>query len=419
MFRKFKADHLFTGTEMFGNDKVLITKINGEVEAIVDGENAGDNVEFLTGILSPGFINAHCHLELSHMKGLVPERTGLVDFVFEVVTKRNFSEEKMLEAITSAENEMLANGIVAVGDICNNLLTLQQKSTQRILYYNFVETSGWDPSVAGIRFERAMSLYNEFSELNRQGAKGNGQGAIGNSQESKDFRSGDKLHSSTSIVPHAPYSVSDNLWKLITNFDQNKVISIHNQETPFEDEFFLKGSGDLIKMYRLMNIDNSHFKVSKKTSVQSYFKRLAKVQSIILVHNTFTSAADVTFINKQIYQGQLISFCICANANKYIEGAIPPVEMLMQNNGNLVVGTDSLASNHHLNILEELKTISKNFPAITLSSLLKWATLNGARALQFDKMFGSFEKGKIPGVVLIKNVAEGKLEQRSTAERIL
>ena len=85
--------------------------------------------------------------------------------------------------------------------------------------------------------------------------------------------------------------------------------------------------------------------------------------------------------------------------------------MLLQNKCNIVVGTDSLASNHQLNILEELKTISKKFPQISIETLLQWATINGARALQMDDTLGSFEKGKQPGVVLIENVTNKKLRK--------
>ncbi len=93
--------------------------------------------------------------------------------------------------------------------------------------------------------------------------------------------------------------------------------------------------------------------------------------------------------------------------------------MLLRNECNIVVGTDSLASNHQLNILEELKTISRNFPGIPLEKLLQWATINGAKALQADALFGSFEKGKQPGIVLIENVEGEKLSQTAVARRIL
>jgi cytosine/adenosine deaminase-related metal-dependent hydrolase len=94
--------------------------------------------------------------------------------------------------------------------------------------------------------------------------------------------------------------------------------------------------------------------------------------------------------------------------------------MLMNSNCNIAIGTDSLASNHQLNILEELKTIqlSSNLD-IPLSTLLQWATINGAKALQLDSLVGSFEKGKKPGIVLIENSQSHQLNQESSAKRIV
>lgn len=390
-YRKFKADYLFTGKNILSSDRVLITDSNGKIINIVNEIEAGDDVEVFKGILSPGFINAHCHLELSHLKNKIPEKTGLVDFVFKVVTERHFDQQEILDSMKVAEDEMLECGIVAVGDICNNTLSLLQKNDNKLHYYNFIEISGWNPDVAELRFEKSKSYYDEF------------------------FQKNDK----TSIVPHAPYSVSQNLWGKITPFFTGSVVSIHNQETENEDYFFLKGTGSLVEMYEMLKIDNSFYQPKNVRSLQTYFTNFSKASSVILVHNTFTKQEDLNYINKEKLQDQLVSFCVCANANLYIENTLPPVEMLWQNECNIVVGTDSLASNHQLNILEELKTISKNFSNIPIETLLQWATINGAKALQMEKELGSFEKGKQPGVVLIENVIDKKLTPNSVAKRIL
>ena len=157
-YLKFNADYLFTGTEMLDVDYVLITNEFGVVEDIVTKKEAGDDVQYFKGILSPGFVNCHCHLELSHMKGLIPEKTGLVDFVFKVVTERHFGEDEIPDAIANAEDEMFSNGIVAVGDICNNTLTLSQKLKGRLAYYNFIEVFGWFPQIAEQRFQQKQKL---------------------------------------------------------------------------------------------------------------------------------------------------------------------------------------------------------------------------------------------------------------------
>ncbi len=416
-YLKFQADNIFTGIEMLDSNSVLITNEEGVVQDIVLEKDAGDDIQYFHGILTPGFINCHCHLELSHMKGLIPEKIGLIDFVFKVVTERHFDEEEILEAIADAEDEMLENGIVAAGDICNNTLTLSQKLKGRLAYYNFIEVSGWLPPIAEQRFIRSKAYYDAFvnSEL-----------SIANEDETKQLATGNwqlatpnyKLQ--TSLVPHAPYSVSEELWNLILPFFHNKTISIHNQETSFEDELFLQNGGDFLRMYQLMKIDNSFFKPTGKSSLQSYFHKLNHAKNVMLVHNTFTAQSDVEFANLQsaIYNLQLF-WCLCVNANLYIENKVPPVDIFFKNGCTIVLGTDSLAGNWSLNLMDEMKSIQRYFPDITMEQLLQWATINGAKALQMDNMLGSFEKGKQPGVVLIDALNNQNISANSTAKRII
>ena len=399
---KFSADNIFTGTGFSGKDKVLIVDKNGTVESIVDRIDAGDDIVSHQGVISPGFVNCHCHLELSHMKGLIPEKTGLIDFVFKVVTQRHFAEDEILNAITKAEDEMMANGIVAVGDICNNTLTLPQKLKQRLAYYNFIEVSGWLPEIAETRFARSKGFYEEFV---------NGQWSMVDSQWSmvnKSKAASDKQQttnnqhptSNNALVPHAPYSVSDELWKLIQPSFNGKSVTIHNQETSFEDELFEKGSGDFLRMYQMMQLDNSFFKPPGKSSLQSYYDKLKHAQNVLLVHNTYTKEEDIRFVKEQslLSNNQHTYFCVCINANLYIENKVPPIDLLIKNDCNIVLGTDSLASNWQLNLLSEMDNIKKYFPQVTHEQLLQWATLNGAKALQMEQTLGSFEKGKTPGV---------------------
>jgi len=386
-FKKFRADRIFDGYQ-FVEDGVLITTTDGTIEGIIPANEAGEDVETYSGTLTPGFVNCHCHLELSHMKGKIPERTGLVDFVFKIVSERTASENEIADAISRAENEMKQAGIVAVGDICNNNSTLARKQDATLHYYNFIEASGWLPAVSEVRFERAKALLDAF-----------GQSANDNRQL--------EASQNCSIVPHAPYSVSTDLWQRIQPFFANKVVSIHNQETAYEDEFFLKGTGGFQRMYELMKLDNSHHVPTNKTSLQSYFEKLQGAERILLVHNTFIGQNDVDFVNHESGKRQTPNakpqtfFCLCVNANQYIEGVMPPIELLRKNNCAIVLGTDSLASNWSLSLLDEMKTIQKHFPQIPLEEMLRWATINGATALQMENRLGSFEKGKKPGIVLI------------------
>ncbi len=383
-YLKFKADKLFDGYRFLEDDAVLITDEEGVIQEIIAEKEAGANVQQLTGILSPGFINCHCHLELSHMKGLIPQGTGLGKFVLNVVQQRHFPEEEMLLAIEKAEDEMLGNGIVAVGDICNNALTLAQKTKGRIHYHNFIEASGFNPAIVEQRFQRAKDIYEKYREAFFRNDQYPTLGAGG-------------------IVPHAPYSVADELWKLIINFPGNHLFTIHNQETAGENEWFINKQGELAEMYSAMNIDVSFFKPSGKSSLQTFLPKFLHNQSVMLVHNVHTSAEDILFAKNG---GRQLHWCLCPNANQYISGQLPNIDLLMKYDCDIVLGTDSLASNHQLSILEEMKTIQQHSPHIEMETMLRWATSNGAKALQMDAILGSFEKGKRPGVVLINSIPD-------------
>ena len=285
---------------------------------------------------------------------------------------------------------MLENGIVGVGDICNNVLTIAQKAEGRLIYHNFIETSGFPPDIAALRFQRAEDIYNAYAAA----------------------------LSDNSIAPHAPYSVSPEMFRMINEFPGNDLLTIHNQETAAENEFFENGTGDLLRMYEKMGIDISFFKPSHRSSLQTWLPYFNKKQSIILVHNVVTSAEDIAFA--QLQKAKLPTFfCLCPNANLYISNTVPDVRMLTSRGCEIVLGTDSLASNDQLCILEEIKTLQKNFPELELSILLKWATSNGSKALQMDDELGSFERGKKPGVVLIAHMNGMELTDQSKARRVL
>lgn len=391
-YLKFLADQLFNGYRMLGNEMVLITNEKGKIIDIINKQEGGEDVQYIKGILCPGFINAHCHLELSHLKAAIPEKTGLVDFVFNVVTQRNrFNEEQIAMAIAKAEDDMLLNGIVAVGDICNNTSTIPQKEKNRLAYYNFIEVSGWLPEIAQHRFEKSKTHFEAFQKIENSTIK-------------------------NAFAAHAPYSVSNNLWNLLANQFNTKTTTIHNQETSFEDDLFFNKTGDFNRMYEMMQIDNAFFTPSGKSSVQSYASYLEQAKNVLLVHNTFIKELDIKFLQNQIPQ---FFYCLCVRANTFIENTLPPIDLLRKNNCNIVLGTDSLASNYSLSILEEMKVIQQNFPSVTLTEMLQWATSNGSKALQFDDELGSFEKNKCPGLLVMEHVEDEKLSASTTLKRLL
>jgi cytosine/adenosine deaminase-related metal-dependent hydrolase len=389
MYQKFQAALLFTGNQLLsGADQVLITKVDGTIEAILPVSEAGDDIQHLKGILSPGFINAHCHLELSHMKGMIPAHTGLQEFVKQIVALRQVAPEAIQEAIVLAEAEMMANGIVAVGDISNTLDTLTQKAKHNLAYYSFVELYDLDPTRAADKIEAGLEIQKQFQENCVR----------------------------ASLVPHAPYSVTNDLWNLLSAHFGIHTISLHNQETPDENDFFKTKTGSFLGMYERTKVNLDFFEATGLSSLQSVLPIFKNAHHGILVHNSFTSAEDIQAVHAAMDNA---FWCLCPNANQYIEQTMPPVELLRSEKAKMVIGTDSYASNWSLNILDELKTIQQYHPQIPLAEMLSWATINGAYALQMDKQLGSFEKGKQPGVVLIKGVTADNDLKNASSQRIL
>jgi cytosine/adenosine deaminase-related metal-dependent hydrolase len=394
-FRKFKADQLFDGYKLHGPDKVLITDESGKILDLVNLSEAGADIQSFSGILSPGLINCHCHLELSHLKNIISPHTGLIDFLCSVVTKREapskspprgetFEDpvQKKMQAIIDTEKEMYDNGTAAVGDIGNTADTAEIKSRSRIRWQNFVEV---------------ISFTDEKAEENiwhyRQIAK----------KLEAALLTSDIRHR-ISLVPHAPYSISPKTFKLINQLTKDQIISIHNQEHPAEDELYKTGGGDFLKLFKIFGIDKSPFPVTGKSSIRSWLPYFNNGQTIFLIHNTYMPEEDVIWANEYAAaNGLKLVYCFCINANLYIENKTPPVEMLIKHNCQIVLGTDSYSSNWQLSIAKEMQAVRKHFPSVPVETILQWATSNGARALQWDDELGSFEKGKIPGVVVIKS----------------
>ncbi|TKC03524.1 amidohydrolase family protein [Pedobacter cryotolerans] len=348
--------------EIDGEGKIL--QVLTQIEARSKGVT---NIEFFEGALVPGFVNTHCHLELSHLYGKIPERTGLPAFVKEIVAQRTASDEVVLKAMELADEQMYTNGIVAVGDISNQLISKYIKQKSKLYYHTFVEVFGFNRPSEPI-INDAIDLRNDFLPLK------------------------------SSIVPHAPYSVSADLLKSIAIHTREiDLLSIHNQETAAENEFFEVGTGDFDLMYQRLNIPKSEVHGNGKNSLNYHLPKLPKNVNTLLVHNTFSSKADVDFAENQ---HQKLFWCLCPNANLYIENNLPDVDVLKSENVKITLGTDSLASNHQLSILSEMKTL-QDHKNVHFADLLKWATLNGAEFLGIEQQYGSFEVGKKPGILNI------------------
>lgn len=387
----------FTAAEVhdvsrFCRQMAVITDPQGKILDMVPVQEAGEDIRVCEGLLCPGFINTHCHLELSHMKGLIPEGTGLVDFLISVMQCRGAAPETISAAAAEADRQMGLNGIMATGDISNTTDSIGVKRKSPLYYHTFVETIGFSAAGAAERMQHSLGILQQFREAGL----------------------------TASVAPHAPYSVSSSLFGLINAHESQATITIHNQECAAEDALFMGTGSDFLRLYEAARIPYRDFQPTRKSSLESWLPYFHPGRSLILVHNTFTSDADIAFAQNSGYR---LHWCLCPNANLYIEGRMPPVDMLRKHGVSIVLGTDSLASNHVLSILEEVKTLQRHCGNLPLEEMLSWATRNGARALDCGGV-GSFEKGGRPGLLhlhpLTRDAAGAlRLAEDAKAERLI
>ena len=367
---------------------VLALESDGTIAALYSATEFAEvnqPVTHFEGNLIPGLINTHCHLELSHLRGKIEQHTGLPAFVQQVIRFRGFDQDAVNQAMIVADQEMFANGIVAVGDISNLISSKPVKLKSKLYYYTFVEAMGFNPGRAAEIFADATTLLKDFEPLD------------------------------ATIAPHAPYSVSEDLFALIKSAAQsnNSLQTIHNQETPAENEFFERKTGGFLQLYNFLGLDLTFFKPSGKSALQTILPNLSTGKTL-LVHNTESTIGDIMFANETHQQ---LFWCLCPNANLYIENKLPDVQMLTEKEAKITLGTDSLASNTALNIIKEMQTLQEQ-KGVDFETALSWATVNGAEFLGIADQYGSLEIGKKPGIVLLGNFENEQITDSTTIKRL-
>ncbi|MGB8490719.1 MAG: amidohydrolase family protein [Bacteroidales bacterium] len=390
--KSFSAQYIFTNAGPVLKRAIITASDDGTV---INVEDTGGtlperrSVEFHNGIIVPGFVNCHCHLELSCLHGSVPEGLGLPEFIRHIRSFRENSTGNIDEAIASGDEQMLSEGIVLCGDICNTSDTFKIKKSGRIRYISLIEVFGIDPEKAGLRMSQAKKVSEEA----------------------------DLVGIPWWFVPHSAYSLSLNLFRMLRDSSSaNKVTSVHFMESPSEKEFLSTGRGSLIESYKASGLITTGLR-NVKGHVSAVLEEITPSGNLILVHNTFADRDTVEVVKER---GSLF-WCICPRSNMYIEKKLPPVSMLKEEGCEIVIGTDSMASNHSLSILAELKLLQDSFPAIGLNELIRWASLNGSRALDEEKLFGSIEPGKKPGLLLLRDadIINMKLLPETSVTRLL
>ena len=371
--RIISANSIFNGINFLSQEMALVIDDFGILKDIVKKtEIQSSEIEHYDGIIAPGFVNAHCHLELSHLFSQIDPKTGLIEFLKQVIAKRNnFNKKEQEDAAIEADFKMWESGIVAVGDISNIDTTFKTKANSKIYYHTFIELIGLNPLHSETIFEKGLSLLKELENYNLIG----------------------------SLAAHAPFSSSKLLINKIANYNglNNLAFSIHNQESEEETKFFAGRPSGINDLFDYLNIDINWFIPPKTSSLLSYLDEIPNKKSL-LVHNTFCKEEDII-----ASKHKFINWCFCPGANLFIENTLPNCDLFLNHNQNWCIGTDSLASNQKLDMCFEASILLSKLPSISIESILKALTYNGAKALGIEDKFGKLIIGKNTGLNLIQH----------------
>lgn len=353
----------------------------------------GETVE--PGALVPGFVNAHCHVELSHLHKKFLKGTGMAGFIDQINELRDWAgREAKAQLVQEWMDKMWADGVSAMADISNDDSSFDVKGSHKMYTRTFLEVFGSEPHMC----EGVMA---EVTELGRVA---------------------DKAGIDAAPTPHSCYTMSPQLLSASAAAGLAKgYLSYHSQESQEEEDLLRSGSGAMYENRKRSGMSTPP--VTGESSLKYFLDRLADAkpapydEHILLVHNVCLAQDDIDAAKKVMNN---VYWAVCPLSNIFIHNALPPIPLMRRNGLAITLGTDSLSSNDDLDMVKEMYCLHANFPEVPMSEILTWASMNGAAFLSKEDTLGSLSAGKKPGVVRISDIdGEGFVTSASKSVRLV
>lgn len=391
---RIAASYVYTldADEPIRNGYVEYDGLSGEVLSVGWCENGEEVVD---GALVPGFVNAHCHVELSHLHKKFRKGTGMAGFIDQINELRDWAGKEVKTALVRQwMDKMWTDGVSAMADISNDDSSFEVKKEHPMYTRTFLEVFGSEPDMCD-------GVMSEVRELN----------AVA-----------DSFGIDAAPTPHSCYTMSPQLLSASAAAGLEKGwLSYHSQESQEEEDLLLYGSGAMYENRKRSGMSTPP--VTGESSLKYFIDRLVAVkpapydENILLVHNVCLSQSDIDAARKVMKN---VYWAVCPLSNIFIHDALPPIPLMRENGLDIMVGTDSLSSNDDLDMVKEIFCLQENFQQVPLNEIFTWACLNGARFLGKESLMGSLTPGKKPGIVLVRGVdADGRLTSESRSERIM
>ena len=392
--KRVAAPFIYTSesVEPIRNGFVEYDETDGTVVAVGKCE---EDEEVLKGALVPGFVNAHCHVELSHLYKKFRKGTGMAGFIDQINELRDWAGKEAKTALVKEwMDKMWADGVSAMADISNDDSSFDVKKSHNMYTRTFLEVFGSEP-------EMCEGVMADVTALNKVA---------------------DEAGIDAAPTPHSCYTMSPQLLSASAAAGLEKgFISYHSQESQEEEDLLRSGSGAMYENRKRSGMSTPP--VTGESSLKYFIDRLADAapapydQHILLVHNVCLAQEDIEAAKKVMNN---VYWVVCPLSNIFIHNALPPIPLMRENGLAIALGTDSLSSNDDLDMVKEMYCLHKNFPEVPMGEILTWASLNGARFLAKDDQLGSIVPGKKPGIVRISNVDEtGCVTADSSSVRVI
>jgi cytosine/adenosine deaminase-related metal-dependent hydrolase len=329
------------------------------------GEPEGVAQDLGAGVLLPGLVNAHCHLELTALRGaLAPvfdapaDGSRFVPWVRDLIRARgSLAPDAQERATREGIEELLETGTVAVGDVSNDLAHLALLDESDLDAVVLFELIGWDPSQARQVLERAEARL-------RQARAGRVE---------------------VRLAAHAPYSVSAALFALLVA--RGGPAAVHLAESPDEVHFLREGGGEL-SAFLEERVGPVPFEPPRTTPVR-YLDSLGVLQrGVVAAHCVQVDSGD-----RALLAERGVHVAVCPRSNRNLGVGSAPVPDLLRAGVALCLGTDSAASAGSLDLMQDVALLRREFPELDPAVLVRMATAGGAEALGLPDL-GSLAAGK-------------------------
>jgi cytosine/adenosine deaminase-related metal-dependent hydrolase len=362
-----RARYVLAESDQWLENAAIHVSSSGRISHVGTRQDSPANhevVDWGTAAIIPGLVNAHTHLELTAFHDQLTRFDSFTDWISRLIHQRRTWTQKQFAASTAEGAGLsLASGTTLAGDITSSGV-------------------GWD-ATRGVNLRRVV-----FEEVIALSSSQADQVVSRLNNAFKGARPDPLL--THGISPHAPYSVSPNLYRRAAESAHTRriLLATHAAETKAEIEFLRTGTGEFRDFLEGIGALPGDWKPPRLHPV-AYLDTLGVLgQSCLLIHGNYLDPDALSRILKT-----RSTVVYCPRSHAFFGHEAHPVRKMLDLGINVALGTDSLASNDSLSILDEMRFLFENRKDLRPQEIFRAATVNGAAALGFDNALGRLKPG--------------------------